>query len=95
MFHAGKTGFVAGTDHLRMVAGGHGAERRHNTLVIHQHHFHRPRGEHQFRHQVIARHGDPMAHQKFIAGAADAGKIDPTCAFFFCQGDHVRGFTGL
>ena len=43
---------------------------------------------------MVAGHGDALAHQHFVAGAAQSGQTDAGRAFFFGQGDEFRGLRG-
>ena len=95
VLHARESGLVAGADHLGVVAGRHRSQGGHDALVVHDHHLHRAGGQNQFGHQVVSGHGNPVPHEQFVSGAADAGKVDPVGALGFGQVEHFRGFTRL
>ncbi|VTR69622.1 hypothetical protein DESC_760048 [Desulfosarcina cetonica] len=94
VLHVGELGLVAGTDHLGMVAAAHLAHRRHDALVVDNHHVDDAGGEDQLGHQMVAGHGDAPAHEQFVARAANAHQVDPHGALAFGQVEQLRGLAG-
>ena len=76
VLRAGELGLVEGADDLGVEALGRLGHGRHDALVIDHHHLHRAGDDAQLLHQVVAGHRDALAHQHFIAGAAQPGQVD-------------------
>ena len=51
-------------------------QRRHDALHVDDHHLHRAGHDGQFLLQEVAGDRQPVAHQHFVGGAADAGDVD-------------------
>ncbi|KUG28792.1 hypothetical protein ASZ90_001344 [hydrocarbon metagenome] len=74
---AGELGLGRGGDDAAVVAPGHGDQAGHDALVVHHHDLHGPGDDGQFGHEVVSGHGDALAHEQFVARAAQPGQVDP------------------
>ena len=85
----GELGLGRGGDELGVETTGYGDQRGENALHVHHNGFHGAGGNGQFLLDVVADRWNPLPHQNFIAGAADAGNIDVLGAEFLRQADHL------
>ena len=76
MFRSGEPGLVRGGYKFSVIAVGHLDQTGHDALVVHQDKFHRPGDDGQLGHQMVAGHGNALAHQHLVARATKAGHVD-------------------
>ena len=69
-------GPVVGGDQFGVVALGHVGQGLHLALHVHDHGVHRAGDDGHLLLQVVAGHGDAVAHQDLVGGAAHAGQLD-------------------
>ena len=78
---AGEFSLVEGADHFGMKALCYLRQGWHDALVIDHHHLHGTCHQAQLLHQMVARHGDALAHQHLVARTAQPAKVDAVGAY--------------
>ena len=91
----GELGLVGGGEKEGVVAGGHVPQGGHDALVVHHHGLHRAGDQGQLLDQVVAGHGDALAHQHFVARAAQARQVDALGPQFLGPVEQLRVLGGL
>ena len=69
----GKAGLGGCVNKAGVVAGGYLHKARHDALIVHYHGFDGSGHNCQFGHEMVARHGNALAHEQFIARTAQPG----------------------